>query len=327
MDLSGAVVEPAVPGFFRQIQIDRPPTRLDLADWISAPDNPLAARVLVNRLWKLFFGEGLSSVLDDLGSQVQLPTHPQLLDRLAAELIDSGWDIKHVVKLIVMSQTYRQSSRSRADLSEIDPRNQLLARQSRFRLDAEFIRDNALAVSGLLNPQIGGRSVKPYQPPGLYRHLNFPPRAYQAGYGRCSVSSRTLHALAATIFASGDENVYAPAREACAASRPRSNTPLAALLMLNDPSYIEAAKVFAENAIAARAEVNERIQWLFLKAFARPPTEEEANIVAGLVKDHRTYYSQHPDQATLMLQAGQSGLPDDCEPSSLGLDVGRRERS
>ncbi len=317
MDSSGAIVEPGVPGFFRQIQIDRRPTRLDLADWISAPDNPLAARVLVNRLWKLFFGEGLSSVLDDLGSQGQSPTHPQLLDRLAAELIDSGWDIKQVVKLIVMSQTYRQSSRLRADLRKIDPRNRLLARQSRFRLDAEFIRDNALAVSELLNPQIGGRSVKPYQPPGLYRHLNFPPREYQADTGDAQYRRGLYTHWQRQYLHPAMKTFNAPAREACTASRPRSNTPLAALLLLNDPSYIEAAKVFAENAIAARAEVNERVQWLFLEAFARPPTEEEANIVAGLVKDHQTYYSQHPDQATLLLQAGQSGLPDDCEPSSL----------
>ncbi len=216
-----------------------------------------------------------------------------------------------------MSQTYRQSSRLRADLRKIDPRNRLLARQSRFRLDAEFIRDNALAVSELLNPQIGGRSVKPYQPPGLYRHLNFPPREYQADTGDAQYRRGLYTHWQRQYLHPAMKTFDAPAREACTASRPRSNTPLAALLLLNDPSYIEAAKVFAENAIAARAEVNERVQWLFLKAFARPPTEEEANIVAGLVKDHQTYYSQHPDQATLLLQAGQSGLPDDCEPSSL----------
>ena len=173
MDESGPIVEPSPPHFLPQANKEGRQSRLDLATWITSPDNPLTARVFVNRLWKLYFGTGFSKVLDDIGSQGEYPTHPALLDTLAVEFIESGWDIKHMIHLIVTSDTYRQSSLPRSDLEERDPYNRLLARQSRFRLDAEMVRDNALAVSGLLVQELGGRSVKPYQPAGLLRHLNF----------------------------------------------------------------------------------------------------------------------------------------------------------
>src|SRR5262249_14792349 len=158
------VVTPGVPAFFAQLESKKPRlTRLDLAQWLVARDNPLTARVFVNRLWKLFFGQGLAKTLEDLGSQGEWPTHPELLDWLAVEFRDSGWDVKRLVKLLVMSGTYRQSSQPTAQMKERDPYNRLYARQSRYRLDAEMVRDNALAVSGLLSPQVGGASVKPYQ--------------------------------------------------------------------------------------------------------------------------------------------------------------------
>src|SRR5205085_3314877 len=156
---------------------------LDLAKWLVHRDNPLTARVLVNRLWKQYFGQGLSKSLDDLGSQGALPTHPELLDWLAVEFMESGWDVKHVVKLIVMSGTYRQSSNNNRDLREKDPFNKWLARQGSFRLDAEFVRDNALAVSGLLVERLGGPSVYPYQPEGYWDFLNFPKRTYPTSKG------------------------------------------------------------------------------------------------------------------------------------------------
>ena len=184
MDETGEIVEPGVPQFMRQPKVTgRRLNRLDLARWIVAPDNPLAARSMVNRLWMLFYGQGISRSVDDLGSQGQWPTHPQLLDWLADELIESGWDVKHMVRLMVTSSTYRQTSQVSPELRERDPTNRLLARQSRWRLDAEFVRDNALSVSGLLVATIGGPSVKPYQPAGYWDQLNFPKRKYQPDHG------------------------------------------------------------------------------------------------------------------------------------------------
>ncbi len=183
LDDSGEVVTPAVPAFLAQPtgvkEVGGRLTRLDLADWLVARENPLTARVFVNRVWKQLFGTGISKVLDDIGAQGEWPMHPELLDWLAVDFIESGWDIKRLIKTIVMSETYRQSSRPRPSLHEIDPYNRLLARQSSFRLDAELVRDQFLAVSGQLVPEVGGASVFPYQPAGLYRHLNFPRRQVQ----------------------------------------------------------------------------------------------------------------------------------------------------
>jgi len=179
MDETGEVVRPGSPHFLPahiESEEGKRLTRLDLANWMVNRENPLTARTYVNRLWARFFGEGFSSVLNDLGSQGEWPTHPQLLDWLSAEFMESGWDVKHLIKTIVMSETYQQSSMSSKELAEIDPYNRLLSHQSPVRLSAELIRDNALAVSGLLNPEIGGRSAKPNQPSGYYQHLNFPRR-------------------------------------------------------------------------------------------------------------------------------------------------------
>src|SRR4051794_193249 len=164
MDDSGEVVKPALSRFLPQPKVDgRELTRLDLAQWLVSRDNPLTARTVMNRMWKQFFGMGLSKVLDDLGAQGEPPVNPALLDWLACEFMDSGWDVKHMVRAIVMSQTYRQVSTASKELVAADPYNRELARQSRFRVDAELVRDNALAISGLLVPKIGGASVKPYQ--------------------------------------------------------------------------------------------------------------------------------------------------------------------
>ena len=181
-DQSGPVVEPAVPHFLPQTTLPKQGrlTRLDLARWLVAPDNPLTARVFMNRLWKQLFGTGISSMVEDVGAQGEWPVHPELLDWLAVEFRDSGWNIKRMVKLVVMSAAYRQDSRHRLDLREIDPGNRLVAAQSPRRLEAEFVRDNALAIAGLLNPEIGGPSVFPYQPPGYYANLQFPDRDYIA---------------------------------------------------------------------------------------------------------------------------------------------------
>ena len=192
MNESGAIVEPAVPGFLGKLDTgDRRANRLDLANWIVSPSNPLTARVFANRMWREYFGAGLSKVLEDLGSQGEWPTHPELLDWLAAEFMQPAWqpegthawDVKHLVRTIVTSYTYRQSSAVTPQLEEKDPYNRLLARQSRFRVDAEVVHDIALSVSGLLVEQFGGPSVRPYQPDGYLAAMNFPKREYSASRG------------------------------------------------------------------------------------------------------------------------------------------------
>ena len=311
MNVSGRIVQPGVPHFLRQIPGSDRATRLELAQWLTARDNPLTARVFVNRLWKMFFGQGLSQVLDDLGAQGTPPTHPELLDTLAVDFMESGWDVKALVKRIVLSDVYHRSSLPRAELTDRDPYNRLLARQTRFRLDAEFIRDNALAVSGLLVSHVGGRSVHPYQPAGLYRHLNFPRRKYQADQGE-NQYRRGVYTHWQRQFLHPAMKVFdAPPREECVADRPRSNTPLAALVLLNDPSYVEAARVFAQHAIQrGGATVEQRVEWMVRRALCRNPRAEEARLLADLWRTHASQYQKQPEQAKLVTKIGLAPLPD-----------------
>ncbi len=228
MDDSGEVVKPGVPHFLSQpeIQKDQQLTRLDLARWMTAKNNPLVARTFVNRMWMLMFGHGLARNVDDLGSQGEMPTHPELLDWLAAEFIESGWDVKHLIRTMVLSKSYRQSSYASKALQEQDPYNRLFARQSRWRLEAEMVRDNALSVSGLLNKQVGGVSVKPYQPAGYWAQLNFPKRNYQHDQGADQYRRGFYTHWQRTFLHPSLLAFDAPAREECAAQRSRSNTPL-----------------------------------------------------------------------------------------------------
>jgi hypothetical protein len=314
MDDSGEIVQPGVPHFLQQLRKQPRANRADLAAWITAADNPLTARVFVNRLWKLLFGSGLSKVLDDVGSQGEPPVHPELLDTLAVEFVDSGWDIKRLVKLIVMSNTYRQSSSVRDELLETDPFNRLLARQSRFRLDAEMIRDNALAVSGLLSRTVGGRSAKPYQPVGLYRHLNFPARQYKHDTG-AEQYRRGLYTHWQRQFLHPAMKAFdAPAREECTAQRPRSNTPLAALVLLNDPSYVEAARVFAERTIREGGDnTRSRLDWMFARSVSRPPSDQEQSLLQQLWQSHLRQYKEQPQEAKKLVSVGLSPVPDDVD--------------
>ena len=243
LDDSGEVVQPAVPHFLKQIETEGRATRLDLAQWLVAPDNPLVARVFVNRLWKLFFGQGLVRSLDDFGSQGAWPTHPELLDWLAVEFIESGWNVKHMIRLMLMSETYRRSSVPTPELRQTDPLNRWLARQARFRLDAEMVRDNALLVSGLLVDRIGGNSVKPYQPAGYWKHLNFPKRAWRNDSDGNQYRRGVYTYWCRTFLHPSLLAFDAPSREECCVDRPRSNNPLQALVLLNDPTYVEAARV------------------------------------------------------------------------------------
>ncbi len=253
-DESGEVVEPAVPHFLPQPGAKgRRLTRLDLAEWLTAKDNPLTARVFVNRLWKQFFGTGLSAQVDDLGAQGEWPVHPELLDWLAAEFRDGGWDVKHMVRLLVTSHAYRQSSDPRPDVGEADPGNRWLAAQSPRRLDAEFVRDNALAVAGLIDLEVGGPPGFPYQPAGYYGNLQFPDRAYlpdrdERQYRR-GVYAHRQRTFPHPMLAAFD----APSREDCIAARTSANSPQQALTLLNDPTFVEAARVLAASLIGSGA--------------------------------------------------------------------------
>ncbi|NOS68488.1 MAG: DUF1553 domain-containing protein [Verrucomicrobia bacterium] len=305
MDTTGEVVEPGVPQYFNQLEhLNRRATRLDLARWIVATNNTMTARVFVNRLWKMYFGTGLSKVLDDLGSRGEWPIHPELLDFLALEFQNSGWDIKHVVRLIVTSATYRQSSLMRPELKERDPFNRLLARQSRFRLLAEMVRDNALRVSGLLVADVGGPSVKPYQPDGYWDYLNFPKRTYVADTGsgqyRRGVYTHWQRLFLHPMLKAFD----APSREECTAERPVSNTPLAALALLNDPTFVEAARSLAERALKQGGSESSRLDAIFRRALNRVPSSDEREQLRRLFVADLKDFEANPERAEKLLRTG-----------------------
>ncbi len=288
LDDSGAVVEPAIPGFLGKLDTGgERATRLDLANWIVSPSNPLTARAFVNRLWRQFFGIGISKALDDLGSQGEWPTHPELLDWLAAEFMHPewnaegthAWDVKHAIRAIVLSCTYRQSSMSSRKLDDRDPDNRLLARQSRMRVDAEVVRDIALDVSGLLVDKFGGPSARPYQPDGYLATLNFPKREYAASRGN-DLYRRGVYTFWQRTFLHPSMVTFdAPTREECTVNRANSDTPLQALDLLNDPIYVEAARVFAERILK-----NGGLDWAFLRALGRKPTAEERSTLLELYR-------------------------------------------
>ena len=307
MSDDGEIVAPAPPHFLpTSITGTNRASRLDLAHWLVSRDNPLTARVFVNRLWKIYFGTGLSKTLDDFGSRGEWPTHPELLDWLSTEFMDSGWDVKHIVKLIVTSETYRQSSQCDDKLRARDPFNRLLARQTTFRFDAEMVRDNALAVSGLLSPKIGGPSVKPYQPAGYWDQLNFPKRTWDNDTGE-AIHRRGLYTFWCRTFLQPSIQAFdAPTREECTIERVNSNTPLQALALLNDPTYVEAARALAEETVQhGGAKIDDRINWTFERALERKPTKEEFKLLNNLYREEFKHYSRDVTAATNLVSVGQ----------------------
>jgi hypothetical protein len=319
LDDSGEVVEPGTPGTLPPLGVQgRRATRLDLAKWMVAPENPLTARVFVNRLWMLFFGQGLVKTADDFGSQGAWPSHPELLDWLAVEFRESGWDVRHMIKLMVTSRTYRQTSKVSEKLRHADPYNILLARQGRFRLDAEFVRDNALAVSGLLSRKVGGPSVKPYQPAGYWRFLNFPTREWQADKGP-SEYRRGLYTFWQRTFLHPSLLAFdAPTREECTVARPRSNIPQQALVLLNDPTYVEAARALAERLMReGRPSVEGRVRQAYELAVARPATPAEVQLLGGLYARHLRQYRDDRKAAAAFLHVGDRPAPADLDAAEL----------
>ncbi len=315
MSDAGEIVLPAAPAFLTEPRGEsesKRKTRLDLANWVVSPENPLTARVFVNRLWKMFYGTGLSKTLDDFGSRGEWPTHPELLDWLAVEFRESGWDVKHMVKLMVISATYRQSSLTSDKLRERDPFNRLLARQSSFRLDAEMVRDNALAVSGLLADQIGGPSVKPYQPVGYWDQLNFPKRTYTNDHGAAQYR-RGLYSFWCRTFLQPSMLAFdAPSREECTVERVNSNTPLQALALLNDPTFVECARVLAEHVLRDGGKnPQERINWIYKRALARTPNKDEYKLLSDLYTRQIERYTKNANNAEQLTSAGEYQAPKD----------------
>ena len=287
MNESGEIVPAALPGYLVPASTNdgnKNLTRLDLANWLVCRENPLTARVVVNRLWKQFFGMGLSKVLDDFGAQGEPPPNQALLDWLACEFMDSGWDVKHMVRLMVTSQTYRQSSSASKELLNRDPYNRELARQGRWRLEAELVRDNALSIAGLLVPKVGGPSVKPYQPEGYWENLNFPVRGYDASPGEDQYR-RGLYTWWQRSYLHPSVLAFdAPTREECAADRGRSNIPQQALALLNDPTYVEAARVFAAHILQEGGpDAHARLTWAFQQALCRTPRPDETQTLMSLL--------------------------------------------
>ena len=311
MDDSGEIVDPQAPSFLPQLPDEGGrPNRLDLADWLVDRENPLTARVFVNRLWKLFFGTGISKVLDDLGSQGEPPTNPELLDWLAVEFMDSGWDVKHIVRTMLLSETYRRSSEPTPELRAADPDNRLHGYQTANRLDAEFIRDNALWVSGLLNDRVGGRSGKPYQPAGYYKELNFPKRVYHADTDGNQYRRGLYTHWQRTYLHPAMRAFDAPSREECAADRAQSNTPLQSLVLLNDPSYVEAAKSLAVRILDSNAtDDSERMDFAYRLAFSRTASRDEREVLLALLARQRVRYSASAEEAQELLAVGMRPVP------------------
>ncbi len=315
--------EPLTPAFPAVLSSSSPAsearlTRLDLAKWIVSSENPLTARVFVNRMWKLVFGAGLSRKLDDLGAQGEWPSHPLLLDHLAAQFIESGWDVKLLLKSIVMSNTYRQISHSNKELRELDPYNRWLARQGRFRIDAELVRDNALSISGLLVTSIGGKSVKPYQPPGYFAYLNFPAREWQNDSGE-SLYRRGLYTHWQRQYLHPSLLAFdAPNREECTADRSRSNTPLQSLVLLNDPTYVEAARAFAEQIVRQGGSTpRDRLSFAFRRAVSRDIKPAEAEVLERLLQSHLVEYKSDTAAANELLSVGAKPTPADLDKPEL----------
>ena len=315
-DESGEIRKPETPGILPELRDakDHAQTRLDLARWLCSKENPLTPRAVMNRLWKQFFGNGLSLVVDDLGAQGEPPSHPELLDWIAAEFRDSGWDLQHMMKLFVMSNTYRQSSSLRPELREIDPANRLLSSQNPRRLDAEFVRDNALAISGLLNPDIGGPSVKPYQPPGYYANLQFPNRDYIADNDDRQWRRGVYMHWQRTFLHPMLANFDAPMRDECVANRAPSNTPQQALTLLNDPSFVEAARVMAAKLVSEAGATDEaRLSRAFELALAREPKEKERASLLAFLKMQRDAFQADTSGADKVIRIGIAPACEKCD--------------
>ena len=284
--------------------------------WIVAPENPLLARVTVNRFWQMYFGRGLVKTVEDFGTQGDWPSHPELLDWLALEFVRSGWDVKALQKLIVTSATYRQSSKLTPELQERDPENRLLARGPRVRLAAEMIRDSALHASGLLQESVGGPSVKPYQPVGLWKEISMQDMDYVESAGR-DLYRRGLYTFwKRTIAPPMMVNFDAANHESCTVRESRTNTPLQALNLMNDVTFLEAGRWLGQRMLKeGGATAEQRLSYGFRLATGRRPTPDEARLLAGSLAYHLDYFSSDPAKSVEYLKQGSRA----SDPSLKGL--------
>ncbi|QDT42839.1 Planctomycete cytochrome C [Gimesia alba] len=314
----GEKVIARVPAALPELKNNLPTNRLGFARWLVSPQHPLTARVYVNRLWQQMFGVGLVKTVGDFGSQGEWPSHPELLDWLAVEFQESGWDVKHLIKQIVLSATYQQSSRGTDELFERDPENRLLARGPRFRLDAETVRDNALQISGLLVSKQGGPSVKPYQPAGLWEAVSYDGNVtYQQSTGD-GLYRRSLYTFWKRQSPPPGLMAFdAPTRETCTVNRPRTNTPLQALVLMNDPTYLEAARVLAERTLKNYSSEPERIQYAFRTATSRTPDKFEQNVLNKILIQQLHMFQNNPAAAKKLLQVGDAPLDKTVSPAEL----------
>ncbi len=300
-DARGEKVDPVTPGVLHEFKPEWPRNRLGLAKWIMSRENPLTARVTVNRYWQMLFGTGLVKTSEDFGSQGEIPVHRDLLDWLAVEFMDNGWNIKGILKTIVMSDVYRQSSKASAEMLARDPENRLLARGPRIRLSPEMIRDQALAVSGLLVEKIGGPSVKPYQPPGLWQELAGG-SGYVADKGE-GLYRRSLYTYwRRTIAPPSMIGFDSPTREVCMVRESRTNTPLQALNLMNDETYLEASRKLAERSLADA----EPVRSAFVRTLGREPSARELDVLNKALQRFTARYGKDPDAARKFLAIGES---------------------
>ena len=311
------LVTPGVPAVFPPVPEGAPGNRLGLARWLVRPDHPLTARVAVNRFWQLFFGEGLVRTTEDFGLQGEPPSHPELLDALATGFIQSGWDVKRLVRDIVTSQTYRQTSACPPALREKDPENKLLGRGPRFRLQAEFVRDSALFVSGLYVEKVGGPSVRPYQPKGIWEEVaidtNLSRFVQDTGE---KLYRRSLYTYWKRSSPHPSMMTFdAPTREKCTGTRSRTNTPLQALVTLNDPQFVEAARAFGQRIVKSAPSPAERVAFAVKAALGRPATERETDLLVKLAAVQRQRFGASPDKASALLAVGESPRDGSIPPA------------
>ncbi len=302
------VIPAGIPPALGRLPEGAPANRLGLAQWLTSPDNPLTPRVAVNRYWQMFFGAGIVNTMEDFGSQGEWPSHPALLDWLAVDFVESGWDVKRMIKQIVMSATYRQSSRVTPELKERDPDNRLLARGPRFRLQGEFIRDNALALSGLLVNTVGGPGVKPYQPPGLWNEVSLSGNVrFVADKGR-RLFRRSMYTYWKRSAPAPSMIIFdAPSREKCVVKRQRTNTPLQALVTLNDPQFIEASRHLAARILREGGDTDaDKLEFAWKLVTARAPSMSKIQTLKDLLDDQLKLFKSEPVKAKQHLEVGDT---------------------
>ena len=300
-------VNAGIPSALPPLPESAPANRLGLAQWLTQPEHPLTARVAVNRYWMMLFGQGLVRTPGDFGAQGMPPTHPELLDWLAVEFVESGWDVKHLLKLMVMSRTYRQSSQRSSLQQQQDPENLLLSYSPRFRLQGEFIRDQALFVSGLLTDQTGGASVKPYQPPNIWNEVSLNGGLrYRQDKGE-NLYRKSMYTYWKRSAPMPNMMIFdSPSREKCVIQRARTNTPLQALVTLNDPQFVEAARKLAERILTESAETSTRIDRAYQLCTSRKANLREHAVIEKLLEDQRQRFTESPENAKQLLEVGES---------------------